>query len=50
MREEAGKNYFIAAIENTESRNSITLHFKTTEGKNNFILNWLVFVKTPSAF
>ncbi len=50
LSEKIEKNYFIAAIENTESRNSITLHFKTAAGKNNFILNRLVFVKTPSLF
>ncbi|MEP6746503.1 MAG: glycoside hydrolase family 172 protein [Bacteroidota bacterium] len=38
------KNYTIASIENTESKNALTIHFKTSPGKDKLILNRLIFI------
>jgi Protein of unknown function (DUF2961) len=43
--EKIEKNYSIAAIEHTESKNALTIHFKTTPGKDKLILNRLIFIK-----
>jgi Protein of unknown function (DUF2961) len=43
--EQIEKNYFIASFSHTESKNALTIHFKTSPGKDKFILNRLIFVK-----
>jgi len=43
--EKVEKNVFVASLEHTPSRNSISIYFKTTPGKDKLILNRLVFVR-----
>ncbi len=43
--EEPVSNFFIAGIEHTDSRNTLTIHFKTSAGKEKMILNRLIFVR-----
>ncbi len=43
--EQIENNVFIANLEHTASRNSITIRFNTNQQKNKFILNRLVFVR-----
>lgn len=38
-------NFFITGIEHTDSRNTLTIHFKTSAGKEKLILNRLIFVR-----
>jgi len=43
--EQIEKNYFIADLEHTPSKNTITIHFKTVPGKDKLILNRLIFIR-----
>ncbi|MEP6728438.1 MAG: DUF2961 domain-containing protein, partial [Bacteroidota bacterium] len=46
--EQIEKNFFIASLDHTASRNSLTIHFKTLPGKDKLILNRLVFIRQPT--
>jgi len=39
------KNYFVADMEHTESKNALTIHFKTAPGKDKLVLNRLIFIR-----
>jgi hypothetical protein len=43
--EQQQKDFFIANIVHTDSRNTVTIHFKTAAGKDKLILNRLIFVR-----
>lgn len=43
--EKIEKNYFIADIERTASKNTLTIHFKTIAGKDKLIFNRLIFIR-----
>ena len=43
--EQIQKDFFVTNIVHTESRNTVTIHFKTAVGKDKLILNRLIFVR-----
>jgi hypothetical protein len=43
--EKIEKNYFIADMVHTASKNALTIHFKTMTGKDKLILNRLIFIR-----
>ena len=45
LAEQVEKNIFIANLERTASRNTISIHFKTSAGKDKLVLNRLIFIK-----
>ena len=48
--EKIEENYFVAGIDHTASKNTLTIHFRTAAGKDKLILNRLIFIRQPGTF